>query len=141
MRETERRNAILQRLVRMENSSATETIPSGFRVLDAALGGGFPRGRIVELFGPAGGGKTTLALQCIANLQRAGLNAAFIDADHTFDPAYAADLGVDVARLPLAQPTTAEQALEIAGTLAASGALELIVIDSAAALAPRTARY
>jgi recombination protein RecA len=117
--------------------TSVPAISTGFRGLDHALGGGFPRGRIVELFGPSGCGKTTLALQTIAHIQRDGLSAAWIDADHTFDAAYASSLGIDIERLPLAQPGTAEEALEMARTLAASGAVELIVIDSAAALAPR----
>ena len=136
MKETDRRRAILQRLARMEGEPAS-AIPTRFSALDDALGGGLPRARMVEIFGPSGCGKTTLAIQVIAHLQRDGASAAWIDADHTFDPAYAAKLGVDVERLPLAQPETAEQALDIARTLAASGAVDLIVIDSAAALAPR----
>jgi recombination protein RecA len=138
MKESERQRAILQKLVRMELGRAPAAlIASGFAALDEALGGGFPRGRIVEFFGPAGSGKTTLALQCIAHLQSAGLNAAFIDADHAFDAAYAAALGVAGERMPVAQPASAEQAMDIARTLAASGAVDLIVVDSAAALAPR----
>ncbi len=116
---------------------AVRFLATGFDALDGALGGGFPRGRIVEFFGPSGSGKTTLALQATAHLQQAGGNAAFIDADQTFDAAYASGLGVAIERLPLAQPSSAEQALEIARTLAGSGALDLIVVDSAAALAPR----
>jgi recombination protein RecA len=112
-------------------------LSTGFDALDAALGGGLPRGLIVEFFGPAGSGKTTLALQCIAHLQRSGLTAAFIDADQTFDAAYAYSLGVEAERLPLVQPPSAEQALDIACTLARSGAVDLLVVDSAAALAPR----
>jgi recombination protein RecA len=138
MKEAERRRAILQRLVRMESGSpGVPALSTGFRALDHALGGGFPRARIVELFGPSGCGKTTLALQIIAHIQRVGMSAAWIDADRTFDAAYASSLGIDIEGLPLAQPGTAEQALEMARTLAVSGAVELIVIDSAAALAPR----
>jgi recombination protein RecA len=138
MKESERHRAILQKLVRMEAGRAPAAlIGTGFPALDEALGGGLPRGRIVEFFGPAGSGKTTLALQCVAHLQSAGLNAAFLDADHTFDAAYAASLGVAIEQMPVAQPASAEQAMDIARTLAASGALDLIVVDSAAALAPR----
>src|SRR5258708_3837380 len=136
MKEADRRRSILQRLAGMEGGPPS-SIPTRFAALDEALGGGLPRGRMVEIFGPSGCGKTTLAIQAIAHLQRDGISAAWIDADHTFDPAYAAKLGVDVERLPLAQPETAEQALDIARTLIASGAVDLIVIDSAAALAPR----
>jgi len=138
MKESERAGAILRRLAAMGEAPSSERfIITGFRALDEALGGGFPRGRIVEFFGPSGNGKTTLALQCIAHLQSRGLNAAFIDADQTFDATYAYSLGVAVDRLPLVQPASAEQALDIARTLAKSGAVDLIVIDSAAALAPR----
>jgi recombination protein RecA len=138
MNETERARGIHRRLAAMgEVPPRARQLTTGFRALDEALGGGLPRGLIVEFFGPSGNGKTTLALQCIAHLQRSGLNAAFIDADQTFDPAYAYSLGVDVERLPLVQPPSAEQALEIARTLARSGAMDLLVIDSAAALAPR----
>jgi recombination protein RecA len=138
MKESERQRAILQKLVRMETGRPLAgLIATGFPALDDALGGGLPRGRIVEFFGPSGSGKTTLALQCIAHLQSGGMNAAFIDADQTFDAAYAAGLGVAIERLPLAQPASAEQAMDIARTLAASGAIDLIVVDSAAALAPR----
>jgi len=138
MKESERRHAILGRLARMEGAlPLTRSLPTGFTSLDAALGGGLPRGRIAEFFGPAGCGKTTLALQIIAYLQRSGLNAAFLDAEQTFDAAWAARLGVDIERLPLAQPRTAEQTLDIARTLASSGAVDLVIVDSAAALAPR----
>jgi recombination protein RecA len=138
MKESERRRAILGRLAGMQGALLPpRTIPTGFSSLNAALGGGVPRGRIAEFFGPAGCGKTTLALQIIAHLQRSGLNAAFLDAEQTFDAAWAASLGVRIEGLPLAQPRTAEQTLDIARTLAASGAIDLVVIDSAAALAPR----
>src|SRR5436309_3501979 len=136
MKEADRRRSILQRLAGMEGEPSS-SIPTRFSALDGALGGGLPRGRMVEIFGPSGCGKTTLAMQVIANLQRDGAGAAWIDADHTFDPGYAARLGVDIERLPVAQPATAEQALDIARTLAASGAVDAIIIDSAAALAPR----
>jgi recombination protein RecA len=138
MKESARRDAILGRLTRMEGAlPPTRFVATGLNPLDAALGGGLPRGRIVEIFGPAGCGKTTLTLQITAHVQRTGLHAAFLDTEQTFDPAWAASLGVEIEDLPLAQPRTAEQALEIARTLAASGAVDLVVIDSAAALAPR----
>jgi recombination protein RecA len=138
-KEEERQRAILSRLARMPTpSGAPEAfIPSGFRALDEALGRGFPRGHMVEIFGPSGCGKTTLAIQCVAHIQKNRLTAAWIDADHTFDPGYATQLGVDMERMPFAQPASAEQGLEIARTLAGSGAVDLIVVDSAAALVPR----
>jgi recombination protein RecA len=138
-KEEERQRAILLRLARMRTPTGTPEafFPSGFRALDETLGGGFPRSHIVELFGPSGCGKTTLAIQCVAHVQKNLLTAAWIDADHTFDPAYASRLGVDVESMPLAQPASAEQGLEIARTLAGSGAVDLIVVDSAAALVPR----
>jgi recombination protein RecA len=135
MREEHRRQSIHLKLARM-SSRESEFLPTGFASLDRALGGGLPRGRISELFGPEGSGKTTLALQFSAAAQRSGAGAAWIDAEHTFDANYAASLGVDIARLPVMQPGSAEQALEMARSLAASGALDLLVIDSAAALAP-----
>src|SRR5947207_9365884 len=113
MKEADRRRAILQRLAGMEDES-TATIATGFAALDDALGGGLPRGRMIEIFGPSGCGKTTLAIQVIAHVQKDGVSTAWIDADHTFDPAYAASLGLDIERLPLAQPETAEQAPDIA---------------------------
>jgi recombination protein RecA len=115
-----------------------EVIPSGSIALDVALGiGGFPRGRIVEIYGPESGGKTTLALHAIANAQRAGGIAAFIDAEHALDPEYAKKLGVDTDALLVSQPDTGEQALEIADMLIRSSAIDVIVIDSVAALVPR----
>lgn len=114
------------------------TIPSGAIVLDEALGiGGYPRGRIVEIYGPESSGKTTLCLHAIAEAQRAGGVAAFIDAEHAFDPAYAKVLGVDIPHLLLSQPDSGEQALEIAETLTRSGDVDLVVIDSVAALVPQ----
>src|SRR5262249_10047654 len=102
MSEADRRKTILQRLARMGQAGPdAQTFSTGFPSLDRLLGGGFPRGRMVEMYGPAGGGKTTLALQCIAHAQRAHLNAAFIDADQTFDGIYAKNLGVDIEKLPL----------------------------------------
>lgn len=113
-------------------------IPTGSIALDVALGiGGLPRGRIVEIYGPESSGKTSLALHAIANVQRAGGIAAIIDAEHALDPEYAKNLGVDTDALLVSQPDTGEQALEIADMLVRSGALDLIVIDSVAALVPR----
>jgi len=113
-------------------------IPTGSLALDYALGvGGVPRGRVVEIFGPEASGKTTLALHIIAEAQKKGGVAAFIDAEHAVDPSYAQNLGVDIDNLLLSQPDTGEQALEIADTLVRSGAVDLIVIDSVAALVPR----
>src|SRR6201991_456272 len=116
----------------------TAVIPTGSIALDVALGiGGLPRGRVVEVFGPESSGKTTVALHAVANAQRAGGIAAFIDAEHALDPEYAAKLGVDTDSLLVSQPDTGEQALEIADMLIRSGALDIIVIDSVAALVPR----
>src|SRR5256885_1588245 len=113
-------------------------IPTGCLTLDAALGvGGFPRGRVVEIFGPESGGKTTMTLHVIAQAQKMGGQAAFIDAEHALDPAYARKLGVDVDNLLVSQPDNGEQALEIAETLIASGSLDVVVVDSVAALVPR----
>jgi recombination protein RecA len=117
---------------------AVEVIPTGSIGLDLALGvGGVPRGRIVEIYGPESSGKTTLALTIIANAQRGGGNAVFIDAEHALDAAYAQKLGVDIANLHVAQPDTGEEALEIADHLVRSGAVDVVVIDSVAALVPR----
>ena len=113
-------------------------IPSGSISVDSALGvGGFPRGRIVEIFGPESSGKTTLALHVIAEAQKAGGTAAFVDAEHALDPVYARKLGVDTDNLLVSQPDFGEQALEIASALVASGALDVIVVDSVAALVPK----
>jgi recombination protein RecA len=115
-----------------------EVIPTGSIALDVALGiGGLPRGRVVEIYGPESSGKTTVALHAVANAQRAGGIAAFIDAEHALDPGYAEKLGVDTDNLLVSQPDTGEQALEIADMLIRSGALDIIVIDSVAALVPR----
>jgi recombination protein RecA len=115
-----------------------EVIPTGSIALDIALGiGGLPRGRVVEIYGPESSGKTTVALHAIANAQRAGGIAAFIDAEHALDPDYAQKLGVDTDALLVSQPDTGEQALEIADMLIRSNALDIIVIDSVAALVPR----
>ena len=115
-----------------------EVIPTGSVALDIALGiGGLPRGRVVEIYGPESSGKTTVALHAVANAQKAGGIAAFIDAEHALDPEYAKKLGVDTDALLVSQPDTGEQALEIADMLIRSGALDIIVIDSVAALVPR----
>ena len=115
-----------------------EVIPSGSLGLDIALGiGGMPRGRIVEIYGPESSGKTTLALHAIAEAQRRGGTCAFVDAEHALDPTYARKLGVDVDNLLISQPDAGEQALEIADTLVRSGAIDVLVVDSVAALVPR----
>lgn len=115
-----------------------DVIPSGSLALDIALGiGGFPRGRIIEVFGPESSGKTTVALHAIAEVQRVGGTAAFIDAEHALDPSYASKLGINIDELLLSQPDTGEQALEIAEALVRSGAVDIIVIDSVAALVPK----
>lgn len=119
-------------------SDAIEVIPTGSLTLDLALGvHGYPKGRVIEIYGPESSGKTTLALHAIANVQRNGGIAAFIDAEHAFDRFYAAKLGVDVANLLISQPDNGEQALEIADNLIRSGAVDMVVIDSVAALTPR----
>ncbi|HCX32318.1 MAG TPA: recombinase RecA, partial [Rhodocyclaceae bacterium] len=115
-----------------------EVVSTGSLGLDIALGvGGLPRGRVVEIYGPESSGKTTLTLQVIAQAQRAGGTAAFIDAEHALDPQYAGRLGVDVQNLLISQPDTGEQALEIADMLVRSGGIDIVVIDSVAALVPR----
>ncbi len=115
-----------------------EAISTGSLTLDAATGiGGLPRGRIIEIYGPESSGKTTLALHSIAEAQKLGGEAAFIDAEHALDPIYAANLGVDVDSLLVAQPDNGEQALEIAEQLVRSGAIDILVVDSVAALVPR----
>lgn len=120
-----------------DERAPVETIPTGSIALDAALGiGGLPRGRVIEIYGPESSGKTTLTLHAIANVQRAGGIAAFIDAEHALDPDYAQKLGVDIDQLLVSQPDTGEQALEIADMLIRSGAIDLVVIDSVAALVP-----
>jgi recombination protein RecA len=117
---------------------AVEVIPTGSLALDAALGcGGVPRGRVVEIFGPEGSGKTTLALHILAEAQKRGGVASFIDAEHALDPSYARKLGVDIDDLLIAQPDTGEQALEIAEALVRSAAVDVVVVDSVAALVPR----
>lgn len=128
----------IMKLGSMEADKNIAVIPTGSFSLDMALGvWGLPRGRIVELFGPESSGKTTLALHVIANAQKAGGMAAFIDVEHALDPAYARKIGVDLDNLLVAQPTSGEEALNITESLARSGALDVIVIDSVAALTPR----
>jgi recombination protein RecA len=152
MAETDRLKALDNALAQIERShgkgsvmrlgdqgrAPVEVIPSGAISLDIALGiGGLPRGRVVEIYGPESSGKTTVALHAVANAQAAGGIAAFIDAEHALDPEYAQKLGVDTDALLVSQPDSGEQALEIADMLIRSGALDIIVIDSVAALVPR----
>lgn len=118
-------------------NAKVETYPTGSISLDLALGGGIPRGRIIEIYGPESSGKTTLTLHAIAEVQKNGGTAAFIDAEHALDPTYAKRIGVDVDNLLLSQPDNGEQALEIVETLVRSNAVDLIVVDSVAALVPR----
>ncbi len=117
--------------------AAVETTSTGALSLDIALGGGIPRGRVIEIYGPESSGKTTLTLHAIAEVQRNGGTAAFIDAEHALDPVYAKRIGVDVENLLLSQPDNGEQALEIVETLVRSNAVDIIVVDSVAALVPR----
>jgi recombination protein RecA len=120
------------------NAQAVTTISSGSISVDAALGvGGFPRGRVIEIFGPESSGKTTLALHVIAAAQAAGGTAAFVDAEHALDPAYARNLGVDIDNLLVSQPDHGEQALEITSALISSGIIDVVVVDSVAALVPK----
>ena len=120
------------------NSVDVEVIPTGSLTLDMALGvGGLPRGRVIEIYGPESSGKTTVALHVVAEAQKMGGEAAFIDAEHALDPVYAKKLGVDIDNLIVAQPDTGEQALDIAEALVRSGALDVIVVDSVAALVPK----
>ncbi|MCH6266274.1 MULTISPECIES: recombinase RecA [Neobacillus] len=121
-----------------QQETRISTVPSGSLALDVALGvGGYPRGRIIEIYGPESSGKTTVALHAIAEVQAKGGQAAFIDAEHALDPTYAQKLGVNIDELLLSQPDTGEQALEIAEALVRSGAVDIIVIDSVAALVPK----
>ena len=121
-----------------DNRPPVQVIPTGSLALDVALGiGGLPRGRVIEVYGPESSGKTTVALHAAANAQKAGGNAAFIDAEHALDPVYARALGVDTDSLLVSQPDTGEQALEIADMLIRSGGIDIIVIDSVAALVPK----
>ncbi|MBF6626828.1 recombinase RecA [Tuanshanicoccus lijuaniae] len=127
-------------IMRMGEKTETKisTVPSGSLLLDIALGvGGYPRGRIIECYGPESSGKTTVALHAIAEVQKQGGTAAFIDAEHALDPAYATNLGVNIDELLLSQPDTGEQGLAIADALVGTGAIDIIVIDSVAALVPR----
>ncbi|MDR1868024.1 MAG: recombinase RecA [Treponema sp.] len=128
----------LMKLGDTAHAEGIEVIPSGSIVLDEALGiGGYPRGRIIEIYGPESSGKTTLALHAIAEAQKLGGSAAFIDAEHALDPVYAKNLGVNIDELWVSQPDTGEQALEITESLIRSGAIDVIVIDSVAALTPQ----
>ncbi|MEK7059385.1 MAG: recombinase RecA [Patescibacteria group bacterium] len=127
----------IMKLGESSHGAAVETTPTGALSLDIALGGGIPKGRVVEIYGPESSGKTTLTLHAIAEVQRAGGTAAFIDAEHALDPVYAKRIGVDVENLLLSQPDNGEQALEIVETLVRSNAVDLIVVDSVAALVPR----
>lgn len=128
-------------IMRMGDDSGARNVPvvsTGSLALDVALGiGGLPRGRVVEIYGPESSGKTTLTLHAVAKAQKAGGTAAFVDAEHALDPAYAAKLGVDVDNLLVSQPDTGEQALEITDMLVRSGAVDIVVVDSVAALTPR----
>ncbi len=128
-------------IMRLGESGAkveVDVIPTGSLTLDSALGiGGFPRGRVVEIYGPEAGGKTTLALEAIAQAQKAGGTAMFIDAEHAFDPSYAKNLGINLDELLISQPDTGEQALEIAEILTRSGGVDIVAIDSVAALVPK----
>lgn len=126
-------------IMRMDDSKRihVETVSSGALSLDMALGGGIPRGRIVEIYGPESSGKTTLTLHAIAEIQKAGGTAAFVDAEHALDPEYAAKIGVKIPELLISQPDTGEQALEIVETLVRSNACDIVVVDSVAALTPR----
>ncbi|HEX5431181.1 MAG TPA: recombinase RecA [Bryobacteraceae bacterium] len=152
MQPNDRNRMIQQTLIQMEkqfgkgavlqlgsrNAQAVTVIPTGSISIDAALGvGGFPRGRVVEIFGPESSGKTTLALQVIAQAQAAGGTAAFVDAEHAVDPVYARRLGVDIDSLLVSQPDYGEQALEITSALISSGAIDVVVVDSVAALVPK----
>jgi recombination protein RecA len=139
MSEEERQRAIWLKLARMAPPSpASDTsFSSGFRALDEALGGGLPRGQMLEFYGPSGCGKTTLAIQIAAHAQNSGLTCAWIDADRTFDAAYAESLGAAVDRIPVAQPGSAEEGLEVTRALVESGAVDLVIVDSAAALVPK----
>jgi protein RecA len=128
-------------VMRMGDSPASrdiDTVPTGSLSLDIALGcGGLPRGRVVEIYGPESSGKTTMTLEVIAQMQKLGGSAAFIDAEHALDPSYAEKIGVNVDDLLVSQPDTGEQALEITDMLVRSGAVDMVVIDSVAALTPK----
>ena len=128
-------------IMRLDSTAAAEKIPAistGSLGIDLALGvGGIPQGRIIEIYGPESSGKTTLTLHAIAEVQKAGGTAAFVDAEHALDPAYAKKIGVDIDNLIISQPDYGEQALEIVDALVRSGAVDLIVVDSVAALTPK----
>ena len=130
-------------IMRMGDKVDTQisTVSTGSLALDNALGvGGYPRGRIIEVYGPESSGKTTLALHAVAEIQKRGGTAAYIDAENAMDPQYASALGVNIDDLLLSQPDTGEQGLEIADALVSSGAIDLVVIDSVAALVPRACK-
>src|ERR1700736_1890439 len=128
----------IMRLGKSDKNLDVDTVSTGSLGLDIALGiGGLPRGRVVEIYGPESSGKTTLALHCVAEAQKKGGTCAFIDAEHALDPIYARKLGISVDDLLISQPDTGEQALEICDTLVRSGAVDVLVIDSVAALVPR----
>ena len=119
-----------------------ETIPTGSLSLDIALGlGGIPKGRVIEIYGPESSGKTTVTLHMIAEVQKNGGIAGFIDAEHALDPVYAKNIGVDIDNLYISQPDNGEQALEIAETMVRSGAIDIVVVDSVAALVPKAGRH
>ena len=128
----------IMRLGEAADRMNVEVIPSGSLAIDIAVGvGGFPRGRVVEIYGPESSGKTTVALHAVAEAQKAGGVAAFIDAEHALDPVYARNLGVDINNLLISQPDNGEQALEITEALVRSGAVDIVVVDSVAALVPK----
>ena len=128
----------IMRLGDNSNQMKVETIPTGSISLDIALGqGGLPKGRIIEIYGPESSGKTTVALHCVAETQKRGGIAGFIDAEHALDPVYARNIGVDIDNLYISQPDSGEQALEITETMVRSGAVDIIVVDSVAALVPK----
>ncbi len=128
----------VMRLGQRENVVDVDVVSTGSLGLDIALGiGGLPKGRVIEIYGPESSGKTTLALHVIAEAQKAGGTCSFVDAEHALDPGYAKKLGVNIDELLIAQPDTGEQALEIADTLVRSGAIDVLVIDSVAALVPK----
>ena len=128
----------LMKLGTQPDAQGVDVVPSGSILLDEALGvGGYPRGRIIEMYGPESSGKTTLALHAIAEAQKLGGIAAFVDAEHALDPVYAKNLGVNIDELWVSQPDTGEQALEITENLVRSGAVDIIVVDSVAALTPQ----
>ena len=128
----------VMKLGQRESAVDVQAISTGSLGLDIGLGiGGFPKGRIIEIYGPESSGKTTLALHAVAEAQKEGGNCAFVDAEHALDPVYARKLGVDIDDLLISQPDAGEQALEIADTLVRSGAIDVLVVDSVAALVPR----